>query len=552
MTLGSISNGEAGASVRSKINGMFAELYGRTQPAVTPEAHGFVGGAGAADVAAFKAAIAAAEDENRPLLLGLGDYDLSAITSGQSVTGTLRIVGSGREHTRVIGSAARKLIDLAGGGSLILEGIHFDTWLGVADLIDNSAGAAFETLMAERCRFEGIIVSPFFDPDPADGGITELWFGYNQCINCAKSSANGAGLRIDGNAIHSGFVGFNEIRGVGGASYAGQKDGISLGGLTEIDDASLVIIGNRIINVQNSDTTHIGGITVFGPHVQVAGNRISTVKSAHASNIDQYGIYAKSSYSLIEGNILRNAGGNGATIMQKGYPNDAPGGVGEQISAADHDNIIANNTLILDDRWTLATYTGISSYNSGKNIHDNTIDGYTNGIAVVASVYAENKRYLIHHNKIRNLHGTAGQTVQGITSPTPNSIAIADNELDGIGSGVEAIARGINISQAAGATSRDVKVKGNTVRNVSAATAAASRGIAVDMAADGTMTDLTIDDNTIDASGRGIHLNYGGSVDGVRIRRNDLRDCSVSSIASGGTPPGNLISADNTLDGVLI
>lgn len=515
---------------------------------VTPSQHGYVGGAGATDVTAFKAAIADAVSQGRPLVLGAGTFDLSAIGSAQQVDGVLTIHGAGKHLTRVVGAANKRLVDLVGGSSIFIRDVGFDTWEGVVKLLDNSAGEAFDVIDVRDCYFTNIAASPVYDPVPADGGINELRFSRNTVVDSGRSNFNAAGLRIDSKAIYSGFVEDNEIRNIGGPEYSAQKGGIYLGAVTVTPLTSLLVRGNRIRNVQNSDQTHLTGITVLGRSVRVVDNSINTVKSADAGNVNQYGIYGKVSYSVITGNTCIDAGANAATIMLKGFPND----LNPLLSAPNNDCVIADNCLLITERWALGVYIGIVTYNSGMDIHDNIIEGYNKGIVQVDQESAENRRHLIHHNKLRNLAGTAGQTVLGVELVNPSDIVVEGNEFDGVGSGVEATVRGISAAFSRGLTTKGLTVRGNTVRAVTAAVASDARGITVSMDPAGTLSDLLIDGNFIEGAGRGIRINYAGTISGVAVTDNRLRDCTASGIDATGQAPGTARVANNTLDGVFV
>lgn len=495
----------------------------------------------------LRAAMDYAFANGKTLVLPAGTILASNLSSTALSGGTmLRIRGAGKKLTKIVGGAAKYLAKISGGASVWLSDLWCDTFLAVIALSANNGGTAYGILDATNCCFTGVLSSVFSDASvDTSGGIEEIRFVGNSCDGIAQSNGNGGALRIESTKVIGAVIAFNDIRNVGGASYTGKKAAIFFEAINVEPLSAILVTGNRIYNVANSDTNHCSGITVLAPRARVTDNWISTVQSAHASNVDTYAIYTKTSYATIRGNTILNAGGNAASIMTKGYPNDANGAS----NSADNDNVIADNVMLVNSRWALATYVGIATYNSGMDIHDNIIEGYNKGIVQVAPTYAENQRHLIHHNKIKGIVGTAAQSVYGIELSNPKDIVIEGNEFDGVGTGVETIARAISASFSGSLTLKGLTIRGNTIRSVSAGTSAAARGIAVDMDSGGTLSDVAVNDNFIDTSGRGVQLNFGGTVSGVEVSRNRMRSCATSTIAWGGTPPIGFSMEGNFVDG---
>lgn len=521
--------------------------------AITGEAisiRSYAKGDGTPEGAAFAEALASAVATGRSIQFPPGTYNFSDLAT-PTVTGVVDLVGDGFERVTVIGAAGLSLVTLNGGSTFRARGIKFDTWRDVAHLASNAGGAAFELLDVERCWFTNVEVSPISDrATPADGGINVLRFSRNLCTAMGRVNAlNSAGLRLDSAAIYSGFVTENEIRGVGGAGYTGQKDGISLGAVTVTPLSSLYVAGNRIYDVENGGTEHISGITVFGRHTRVVDNAVNTVKSANAGNIDQYGIYTKASYSTIRGNTLADAGGNAACIMTKGYPNDLNGAA---LNANDDDNIIADNTILIVSRWaSVAAYVGITTYNAGMNVHDNLIEGTTTGVVAIKQVVAGGNvgRDSIHHNKVRNLVGTATQRCVAIQVNDANQSAVEFNELLSIGSGIEPAAYGVLMENNSGGTFSGFTCRGNTVDTCSAASANNARAIFLSFDVNGGMSDVMVEDNNVKNAGHGIRPAFAGVVSKVHFRRNRIDTMSLSHFDYSGVPPNDGVMEGNTVDG---
>lgn len=535
---------------QSGIYGAIRSLQGKLRDSLSYMDIEGARGDGVAEGAVFVKALANALATGRSLSFPAGNYNFSDITT-PTASGVVELVGDGRDRVTLTGDAAKALVNLNGGGSFKTRGIRFDEWSSACKLNSNAGGTAFDVLEADACWFSNIRVSSISDRStPADGGINELRFTRNLCTDIGKINAiNSAALRLDSNAIYSGFVTHNEIRGVGGATYSGQKDGISLGAVTVTPLSSLEVAGNRIYDVQNSSTDHISGVTVFGRHTSVDDNRVNLVKSASSSNIDQYGIYTKSSYSTITHNKLVNAGGNAACIMTKGYPNDL---LGAAFNANDNDNVITGNMILVDSRWAaIDSYVGITTYNAGMNIHDNTIEGLTIGIVKIGQIVVGGNigRDMIHHNKIRNLVGSATKRAIGVQVVDANRTIVETNEIRSIGSGIEPAAYGVLMENTAGATLQELTVRGNTVETCSAASASNARCIFLSFDAAGTFSDAMVELNNCVSAGRGIQIAFAGTVSKVHVRNNRMDTMSVSHFDSTGTPPTDGVLEGNTVDG---
>lgn len=524
---------------------------------------GGVGNNASADGAAALALFTFGHAKGLPCLFPTGDWDLSTIVT-PTFTGTLEVIGDGYNKTRIKGRATGAMVRFDGGASLVMRGAFFDTWLYAALLNSNVGGTAYETIDVCQCRFENIAATPVGDSIsfPAHGGIEFLRFSDNIVRNGAKGTVAGAGLAIYSNQIHSAIVTGNDIRDIGEDTSTTQRDGITLGGNTVTPRSSLIISGNRIENVRTGATSpgggtgHVSGITAFGRSTVVTDNTILDVGSPNTSNLDQYAIYTKASYSTIRGNVAIDAGGNASCIMTKGNPNAPPG----DLSAVDINNVISDNVILLTaDSVTRASgiaTTGIITYNSGMDIHDNIIEGVVSGVVQIYPVYAAVDKILIHHNKIQNLLGTAAMTVAGVVVQNPSNVMVERNEITGIGTGVETNAYGIwmNNANSAGSFS-NLGLVGNTIRSVSASTGSSSRGMAISFNAAGTYTDIDISDNYVTDAGRGIFINFPASgtdpgvVAGMRLSRNRLRSCSVSTFAFTGTVPTDTDIYGNEIDG---
>ena len=111
--------------------------------------------------------------------------------------------------------------------------------------------------------------------------------------------------------------------------------------------------------------------------------------------------------------------------------------------------------------------------------------------------------------------------------------------------------RGISAAFSRGLTTKGLTVRGNTVRAVTAAVASDARGITVSMDPDGTLSDLLIDGNFIESTGRGIRINYAGTISGVGVTDNRLRGCTESNIDTTGQAPATARIASNTIDGAF-
>ncbi|EYD75050.1 hypothetical protein Rumeso_03378 [Rubellimicrobium mesophilum DSM 19309] len=502
------------------------------------------------DSAAVLAALAAAVAASVPLIIA-GNANLAG-WSTPTHAGKVVLRGAGKGLATLTGAAGKALVTLAGGGSFSARGLGFSTWESVCRLADNASTGAFDLLEMDDCRLTGILVSAISDAGTyAPGGITELRFTGNTATACGRTTANAAALRLDCAAIASAFVHDNEIRGIGGATWAGQKDGISLGAVSRTASQSIIVTGNRIHDVQNSDAAHISGITAFGPNVHVRGNTVHTVRSAAAGNVDQYAIYVKATHSLIDGNTCTDAGGNAACIMSKGAPNDA---FGPSLSTDDFDNIVSRNVVVVATRSGTLKYTGITVYNGGHLVEGNLVKGTTEGIVEIPPLYAAVAHNVIRGNKIKGLSGASGQNAIGIQTKSPSCTTIEGNEIVGVGSGVETTAYGIymlnDAEGAFGSPFGGLTIRGNTIRIGSAASASNARAIMLGFHASGSYAGLVVEGNVVEGFGRGLQASYGGTVSGVEIARNRFRNCSVAAYGYSGTAPADGVVDGNTVAGL--
>lgn len=449
-----------------------------------------------------------------------------------TISGRLRIVGQGKGVSTIRGDQSKIMVGFSGGASLSARDIGFDGWATPFLLLANTGGSAFDIISAVDCLFTNIAVSPISDAGQyANGGISELRFERNTVVNCGKTNGVSAGLRLDSNAIYSAFVRDNEIRDIGG-NYSGQKDGISLGAVSKSPLSSLVISGNRIYNVGNNSADHTSGITAFGRHVRITDNSVNTVQSLSSSNIDQYAIYTKASYSIVRGNACVDAGGNAACIMTKGMPNDG------QDTATDYGNVIADNTILIQNRWaSIESYTGITTYNGGMNIHDNIIEGTSNGIVEIAPIYAAVSGNCIHHNKIRNLIGTATKPVRGVQTSNPTFTTIDSNLISDVGSGIEPGAYGIVMQNVGSGSYGPIVLKDNHIRNLSSADTNQTRGIALNFIDGQTFSGFVVEGNIIANSSRGIRCSFLGTLSGGMVKGNLFANCSLSTFDYSGATP---------------
>ena len=520
---------------------------------------GATGDGTTSDAAAWVSAATAAVAAGVALIIPVGTYNLASVST-PSLTGSLTIIGEDKRKSILVGGAAKDMVSMVGGSSFSAKNIFFQTWLAVARLADNTATGIFGTIEVCDCKLDGIRQSAISDaPYYAPSGITVLRFTGNECTNIGQvSGVNSAALRVESASIQSAFVLDNEVRSVGGASYTGQKAAFSLGGVTVTALSSVVIDGNRIYDVQNDGTgggggggvANVSGIIVFGRSTRVVNNAINMVKSAN-TNVDQYGIYTKSSYSTILGNTLVDAGGNASCIMTKGYPNDTNG---RPLSADDFDNVIADNTILITSRWASAAnkYTGITSYNAGMNIHDNIISGVTYGIYSIEQVVAGGDvgRNMIHHNKINNLTAAAGAATAGIKVDDANRSMIESNEIRNVGSGVEVAAYGIAVEAMGAYAMADVTIRGNIVEDLSASTTSQSRGIVLAQTnASSSLSNVSIDGNSVIMAGRGVQCSFVGTVNKMSVRGNSFDTMSVSNFGFSGTAPTDAVMSGNIIDG---
>lgn len=509
--------------------------------------YGAVGDGVTNDGPAILRALNAAAAAGLPLVVPPGVYNITSWTAPTYSTKVI-IRGAGKFLSRIVGPAAKTIFfSLNGGASFSAKEVGFESWTIVAKLNSNVGGDPFDLLEMDDCYTTNIDISAISDVStPADGGIRELRFTRNTCIdNGQVNTINSAALRLDSCLIYSAFVDGNEIRGVGG-NYSGQKLGILLGAITIDPQTTMVVSNNRIYNVKNNSTAHCSGITVFGRNTRICNNSVNTVQSTSASNVDNYAIYNKSSYSTITGNTCVDAGGNAAVIMTKGDPN---GDTGLPDSSLNNDNVIANNTILITSRWNITAYVGISIYNSGMDVHDNVIQGASLGIVLIAPVWAAVSRTMIHHNKLHALYHTAAANCYGMQLDSAHNAIVESNEINQIGTGVEATAYGINVIHATAGTYSGLTIRGNTIRSTSASTASQSRAIVVTFSASATVSGMLLEGNVVSDSQRGIQMSFAGTVSDVQIIRNIFRACATSVIAWSGTPPTDGQMEGNILDG---
>lgn len=407
------------------------------------------------------------------LIFGPGTYLATSITAPIFTTNVnVKIRGHGK-YTTLIQSSVTNVIDkylfkLNGAGGFEIKDIGFSGFTSVCSLLTNTN--PYGTLDFDNCYFTDIKTSPVSDyTTPANGGVNVLRFTNNVVKNIgAYTNFNSAGIRLDSNLIYDAFIDNNLIDGVG-AGYLGQKDGISIGAVTVNPNCTAVISNNTIKNITNTgvvvDKRHVSGITAFGPRVRIIGNTIKNVYG-DATNTDQYGIYTKTSYSVITNNTLVDAGGNQACIMTKGSPNDLNDILTNSVAenATNDVNIVSHNILALDTRQnSTMKYTGIATFNSGMNISSNTIRGFNEGIVTIAPIVpnVDGSGVLLDNipavsvignvicdNVIDGLFGIADSDVVAIMLNNPSAVIVDNNKISTktkLGTGIESNVRGIYV-----------------------------------------------------------------------------------------------------------
>lgn len=489
------------------------------------------------DVVAFEAAMAAAVAQNKTLYFPGGTYNLSAI-SADTVSGVLRMVGESRESVTLVGPSNGRLVLFEPGSSCYIKGITFDTWENVLQLKPTS-GIEYGTFSIEDCKFNKVVISPIHAVNV--DVIRELRFNRNTCTNAGYLyQIYGGGIVVKADNVLSAFITENEIDTVGGSGIGGQKYGIYVGGITDDPKTSSIIKGNRVYNVRNSGLEDCCGILSYGRSSHITDNSINMVLSSNASNVDQEGIYTKCSYSIISNNTLINAGGREGCIVNKGGTKGVP------VTTDSHgnDNIISNNTILVDDGRSIRSL-GIYSQQEGTQIFNNIIEGTIQGISIVTPC----KNSEIAHNKIINLSGIVGQNTVGIFADTPEDVSINNNLIKNVGNGAPATVYGINVFVPAATHISGVQITNNTIHDLNASVQNTSRALYITLDTSSSIKYCKVDGNKVSDAGRGIFMNNCHLIDTLRVTNNDVDDCTDSDITlNGALSP---ILSKNTIDGAL-
>lgn len=240
-------------------------------------------------------------------------------------------------------------------------------------------------------------------------------------------------IRINNNYVNNAKSGFK-------MGYRFQSRNAS--GLT----GNVHIESNTIKNL--NDVSDANAISVIGiDNCIIRGNYIENVYSD--DNTDAEGIYTKSMNTIIESNILHNAGGNQGAIIQKGL------GFGNFINQISNNKIYFTDTFINRRRLNPI---GITTVAGGASIQSNLIVNCRQGISV--STKSDSSMF-INANIIRS---QKGQNTFGILVENSfKNIIIKNNLLEDFSAVNNAF--GVYFSRNISGIESAI-IEGNTFRNI--------------------------------------------------------------------------------------
>lgn len=330
---------------------LHAEYYGVTANGTTD------------DAANLQIAIDQAILQKKPLLLPVGTI---IIGTTLSVSGTVTIIGSGRESTtlKAENGLADYVMSFTGGAAGVgIIGAYLSDFKIDGNSANVTGGGGIEADGAVQCTFERLHLTSCYNWGLKLGPITGGAFGHhNRVVNClfdqgGLSAGFGGGVWTT-SSDENWFYG-SDFEYLGGATAPIGTNPIMFydqAGLQHIVATNFVAGSNNAIGlrIQNTKDTKVVGCTFDGTagdsvfiaavNCLISGNVFTSPGDNGSVAASGVHLEFNTHYNVVSGNILETAVANGKTrslIREEGT-----GGSG--------DNIITDNALILNGTVTQA------------------------------------------------------------------------------------------------------------------------------------------------------------------------------------------------------
>ena len=411
------------------------------------------------DTVAFAAALTAAVAQGKTLRLRTGATYLLNTWAVFSNSSQLRIEGCGA----IVKGPASTVNFLSPAANFNIEGVVFDRWSSVVERLLASTGTftdiRFVGNTVKNCNGQTFNI---------ERPVTNYWIERNLWDTCT----GGYAIKIGEN------------------TYANQNNYIKG-----------TISRNNFFALSASSTTSCAAMLVYGREVTIEGNIIDGVQGASGEG---WGIYIKTRYATIRGNIIRNIYSTSSAdvvgINVKGNPRavtTSPQGF----------SVVCSGNQVFNVGVTNIKGTCIRIQTDDVICMDNICEdpGLT-GIATDDSAGSYDQ--IIANNKIWFSSNTGKIGID--VSCNGARIAVRGNDVRNAGIGVRVYPIGGSLTSAV--------IESNTLNSVVA-------GVSITSLND--ITRLRIANNVVDGGSNGIVNNGGaGVISGLQILDNDMARCS--------------------------
>jgi hypothetical protein len=471
--------------------------------------------------AALRSAFDVAVEVNAPVLLRPGEYDLSAWT-GYRNSGSLTVVAEKPGTVILAGPGSGSFI--SPDADLHLFGLTVESF---ATPVQLDSSEDIEYLHIENCKSESF-TRFIYSPSTATGSLKNLIILGNHFTGGLAS-----GIEIQKSDLESVIIASNIIENI---TRAGYVRGIMLGQNSEMPDAAVrgryVISNNILRNLISTGEFEVQGILVYGERAIIEGNQLDTVESEATTGCE--GIYTKCIYSIVKGNILKDAGQYQSAINIKG----ARRSEGSEAVAPGYSIICANNMVWFTGKTRPGGTHGITVETDEALVEGNQIHGCIGNPIHVR--YPLNS--VVRGNIITRCDATVMIRVEPYsTLSIGDTVVIEDNLIADITRDTGAI-WGIGVTNNSPGALKNIFIRGNKMRRFT--TSGNVWGVVIQTSTDD-IENVWIEDNVVPAeAARGINLTGGNEINGVVIQNNDLR-CAGDPIASFATLTVDPIIAGN-------
>ncbi len=460
---------------------------------------GATGNGTADDSTAFDDAVdAVSGTAGGEIVVSPGTYKITfAETFTPASTTPITITGAGEELSVIDGTGTATGHDclLKIAGKATFSDLTIKNYKKEAILING----AIDRLRVFRVNFDNVAIDGSYDDDStryaAIGNRKLLSADIDdvQVSHCTFSNSYG-GINLHATAVRNLDVSRNTFRSLSGWAVRAGRDYTY-----DVEDRARFLIHDNLVDeVKNSSEDEIHAFFLFAEYVSVQGNTIKDIQGVRTGvkRHGSEGIYVKSRYSDISGNVLLNAGYSEAAILLKGgqrnesrIPGYATKVQGNTIifdSSADRTvrmtgiQINADDALVSDNYIEGANFVGIRAPDTapGVTIKDNMIVDMACAVASVSpiGIYSNGSDAVIEGNVIRRISHTGNYKPFGILTTVPvattsSQMVIRNNIIDDLSYGSTGGGRAINIlinseKGKPDGVLKSVVITGNTMQDV--------------------------------------------------------------------------------------